>query len=518
MNLLRATTTVGGITLLSRILGFIRDIFIAAILGAGPLTDVFFVAFKLPNLFRRLFAEGAFSAAFVPQFAGYLEENGREVARNYAEQVLSVLLWVLLIFVILFEVVMPWVVLGFAPGFASNPDKFNLAVLLSRITFPYLLFISLVSLMSGLLNSLGKFAAAAATPILFNLCLIGAVLWLANYTPTPAHALAWGVTFAGGVQFLWLLLHVGKAGVKLRLFSPRLTPPVRIMLRRILPVAVGAGVYQISLLIDTIIASLLPAGSISYLFFADRVNQLPMGVVGVAVGTALLPMLSRQVRAGDKTAANHSLNRALEFSLFLALPAATALIVIATPVISVLFERGAFSSAETAATSSALAVYATGLPAYVLVKVLTTDFFAHEDTATPVKIRILAVTLNLILNLLLMGPLLHVGIAAATAISSWFNFSLLAFVLFKRGNFSLDCRLKSRLPRMVAANTIMALLLYVGILNLGGFLAGNQLEKITALILLVSGGFVVYALMALFLGIANKADLMRIVGKGESET
>ena len=507
MSLLRAITTVGSFTLLSRILGFIRDILVAALLGAGPLADAFFVAFKLPNLFRRLFAEGAFNAAFVPQFAGLLESDGREQARQFAEQALSVLLWALLVFVILVELAMPVVMLGFAPGFAGDAAQFDLAVLLTRITFPYLLFISLVSLMAGVLNSMGKFAAAAATPVLLNICLIGAILWLAPLTQSPAHALAWGVALAGAVQFVWLLIHCGRAGIWLRLPRPRLTPAVRTMLRRIVPVAIGAGVYQISLLIDTIIASLLPAGSISYLFFADRVNQLPMGVVGVAVGTALLPLLSRQVRNGDQAAANHSMNRALEFSLFLGLPAAAALIILAPPIVTVLFERGEFGPVQSAATAGALAVYATGLPAYVLVKGLAAGYFAREDTATPVKIGVLAVTVNLVLNLILMGPLLHLGIATATSVSAWLNVTLLAVILYRRGHFSVDQRLRAHFVRMAAASLIMAGALYALQNQLGQQLAGAEPERIAALAALVVLGLLVYGGLALMLKLATPADL-----------
>ncbi len=369
--------------MVSRVFGFARDILIAAILGAGPVADVFFVAFKFPNLFRRLFAEGAFAAAFVPLFAGLVETDGKDAARAFAEQALSVLLWTLLVFVAVVQMAMPVLMVGFAPGFVGDPAKFDLAVQLTRITFPYLLFISLVSLMAGVLNSLGRFWAAAATPILLNVCLIGAVLGLSPMMETPGHALAWGVAGAGMVQFVWLLFHCARAGMRLRLPRPRLTPKVRLLARRILPVAVGAGIYQINLLIDTIIASLLPSGSISYLFYADRVNQLPLGIVGVAVGTALLPMLSRQLRGGQAGAAMHSQNRALEFAFLLTLPAAAALIVIADPVIAVLFERGAFGPAEVRATAAALAVYAVGLPAYVLVKALTpidsfNEFFQSE--------------------------------------------------------------------------------------------------------------------------------------------
>ena len=511
MNLLKAIVTVSGLTMISRIFGFIRDILIAAILGASPLADIFFVAFKLPNLFRRLFAEGAFNAAFVPQFSGLLEKRGLRWAHNYAEQALAVLLWSLLIFMILFEIAMPWVMFGFAPGFAVDSERFELAVLLSRITFPYLLFISLVSLMSGVLNSLGKFAAAAATPILLNICLIGAILWLVNFTLTPAHALAWGVVIAGAVQFLWLLFCISKAGVRLRLRVPRLSPPIKEMLGRIFPAAIGAGVYQISLLIDTIVASLLPSGSISYLFFADRVNQLPMGMVGVAVGTALLPMLSRQVRAGDNVAANNSQNRAIDFTLFLSLPAATALIVIAGPIISSLFERGAFGPAETMSTASALAVYATGLPAYVLVKALATAYFAREDTITPVKIGLLAVIVNLILNLILMKPFQHLGIAAATSASAWLNACLLAIVLSRRGQFTIDVRLKSRLPLILIASLIMGISLYLGLYGLDYVLISSQFEKTLALFILVGGGFIIYITAAFSFGLVSKKDLVGIL-------
>ena len=433
MVLLRSIATIGGLTLVSRILGFVRDILIAAVIGAGASADAFFVAFKLPNLFRRLFAEGAFNAGFVPLFTDLLEREGKEAARAFSEQALSVLLWTLLVVVVAMQMSMPLVMLGFAPGFAATPERFDLAVQLTRITFPYLVFISLVSLMAGLLNSLGRFAAAAATPILLNLGLIGAMLALAPLTPTPAHALAWGVAGSGMAQFLWLLWRCDRAGVRLRLPRPRLTTHVRLLIRRILPLAIGVGVYQINLLIDTVVASLLPAGSISYLYFADRVTQLPLGVVGVAVGTALLPLLSRQLRAGEAEAAAHNQNRALEFSCLLSLPAAVALIVIAEPAIAVLFERGAFGPAEVRAASAALAVYAVGIPAYVMVKALAPGYFARGDTATPVKISVACLVVNLVLNLVLMGPFKHVGIAMATAVSAWLNAGLLAAILGRRG-------------------------------------------------------------------------------------
>ena len=491
MNFLRSTATIGGFTLISRILGFVRDILIAAILGAGPVADAFFVAFKLPNLFRRLFAEGAFSAAFVPLFSGLLESEGREEARAFAAQALAVLFWALLAFVAVIEMAMPLVMIGFAPGFVADPAKFDLAVLLTRITFPYLLFISLVSLMAGVLNSLGRFWAAAATPIVLNLCLIGALLGLARVLETPAHALAWGVAGAGLAQFAWLLAHLRRAGMRLGFRRPRLTPKVRLLVRRIIPVAVGAGIYQINLLIDTIIASFLPAGSISYLFYADRVNQLPLGVVGVAVGTALLPMLSRPVEGAN--------------------PAAAALMVIAEPVIGVLFERGQFALPQVQATAAALAVYATGLPAYVLVKTLTPGFFARQDTATPVKVAAVCMATNLILNLLLMGPLLHVGIALATSLSAWLNAGLLAWILRRRGFLVPDRRLLHRLPRMVAASAGMAALLLAATWALEGAWSGPEGLRIGALAILVVGGFVSYAALVQLTGAGAYGDIRRLL-------
>jgi len=511
MVLLRSIATIGGLTLVSRIFGFVRDILIAAVLGAGPVADAFFVAFKFPNLFRRLFAEGAFAAAFVPIFAGLLETEGPAKARAFAEQSLSVLMVVLLGFVAVMQMIMPVAMYGMAPGFADNPEKFDLAVQFTRITFPYLLFISLVSLIAGVLNSFGRFAAAAATPILLNICLIIAALVLAPLTPTPGHALAWGVAVAGVVQFIWLFYNCGRQGIWLRLPRPRITPQVKLLLVRAVPVAIGAGIYQINLLLDTVIASFLPSGSISYLFYADRVNQLPLGIVGVAVGTALLPLLSRQLKSGQEAGALHSQNRALEFALLLTVPAAAALTVIAEPVISVLFERGAFGAAEAKATSAALAAYATGLPAYVMIKALTPGYFARGDTKTPVKVAAATTVINLLLNLALMGPFLHVGIAIATAVSSWMNAGLLAFILYRRGHYSIDERLKRRLPRILLASAGMAAALFFADEALAPWFEGNTVVRIMALAALIGAGLATFAVLANLFGAARPRDLRSLM-------
>lgn len=511
MSLSRSIATVGGYTMASRILGFTRDILIAAILGAGLVSDTFFVAFKLPNFFRRLFAEGAFNAAFVPVFSGVLTRDGRDAARAFASETFAVLLLTLLLFVTLLQIAMPWLMFGLAPGFALDPEKFDLAVELTRITFPYLLFISLVSLMGGVLNSVGRFAAVAATPILLNLSLIAALLFLAPLLETAGHALAWGVAGAGVIQFVWLAVAMRRAGMSLRLLRPRLTPRVRELLRLMVPGVIGAGVVQINLLIDVIIASILPEGSISFLYFADRVNQLPIGVIGVAVGTALLPLLSRQVAAGDSEAANTSQNRALEAGLLFTIPAAAALVIIAFPIVSVLFERGEFGADATRATAFALMAYSLGLPAYVMIKVLTPGYFARKDTRTPVKIAILAVGVNITLNLILIWPLEHVGLALATAISAWLNAALLARGLRRRGHLRLDERLRRRLPRIIVASAVMAAGLAGGMVGLTAVAQQDSAVRIISLAILIVGGGVIFAAAAQLTGATRLSEVRGLV-------
>ncbi|MEX2408619.1 MAG: murein biosynthesis integral membrane protein MurJ, partial [Rhodovibrionaceae bacterium] len=367
MALLRSFATVGGLTAVSRVLGFVRDVLIAAVLGAGPVADAFFVAFRFPNLFRRLFAEGAFNAAFVPLFSRELEQQGREAAKAFAEESLSLLLFALLVLVALCMAGMPWLMQGIAPGFAADPAKYALAVDLTRITFPYLLFMALVALFSGLLNSLYRFAAAAAAPILLNVFFIAALalvipLFDLGAGDTPGYVLAWTVALAGAGQFVLLVIAAARAGMPLRLPRPRLTPRARRLMKLMGPGILSAGAMQINLLIGTIIAS-LQASAVSYLYYADRVYQLPLGLIGIGIGVVLLPELSRRLRAGAETSANNAFNRALEISLFLTLPATAALIVVADPIVAVLFQRGAFGAEAAAATAAALAAFATGLPA-----------------------------------------------------------------------------------------------------------------------------------------------------------
>ncbi|MFT8244214.1 murein biosynthesis integral membrane protein MurJ [Roseomonas sp. BN140053] len=503
--MLRGILTVGGWTMASRLLGLAREMLIAAILGAGPLADAFFIALKLPNLFRRLFGEGAFNAAFVPTFAATLAKEGHAVAHQLAERMAALMTLWLSMLVLLGVLFMPQVMLVLAPGFTDEPEKFAMAVELTRITFPYLVLICLTALVSGVLNGLDRFAAAASAPVFFNIFSVAALLVLTPFTPTPAHALAWGVTASGVVQLGIVMWAAARAGMPMRLLRfPKITPAVRGVLRRMVPGLVGAGVTQLNLAVDVIIASLLPAGSVSFLYYADRVAQLPLGVIGAAVGTALLPLLARQFAAGKPLSAHRTLNRAVEFSLALALPAAVAQWVVADAMVDALFVRGAFGPTEAALTSAALAAYALGLPAFVLVKAFAPGFFARGDTATPVKIGLLIVVLNLGLNLWLTQVFAHVGIALATGIAAWLNTAILAFLLWRRRAWYPDRRLRRVLPRQLAAAALM-----------GAVLWGLQLVPVVAipgarlirLGLLVGAGLAVYFGAAHWLGALNLREL-----------
>ncbi|VBB68945.1 Proposed peptidoglycan lipid II flippase MurJ [invertebrate metagenome] len=509
MALVQDIATISGITLMSRVTGLLRDILIAHTLGAGLAADVFLTAFRLPNLFRRLFAEGAFNAAFVPLYAATLETDGRPEADDFASRTLSTILLLLLIVVCLAEIIMPYLLLLFAPGFRHTPGKMAMATELARITFPYLLFISVLSLQAGVLNALHRFAAAAATPVLLNLSMIGFLLGAAPFMAGPAYALVWGVSVAGVLQLLWLSSICTRAGVHFSLHWPRWDARVCTFARRILPVTFGAGLYQVNLMIDTALASLVSDGAVSFLYYADRISQLPLGVVGVAVGTALLPLLARQIGAGHAEEAIDSQNRAIEFALLLTVPATVALIVLAEPIVSTLFERGAFGATERTATATTLVAFSVGLPAYVLNKVLTPGFFARHDTATSVKIAILALIVNVLLSLILMGPFAHVGIALSSALSAWLNVVVLGAVLYRRGQLRFDRRLKVRLPRLVVISLVMGLFLIAGESALAPWQLSSPVEweHIRNISVLIIGGFIVFASLAHISGTARPSDL-----------
>jgi putative peptidoglycan lipid II flippase len=511
MALLRSVATLGGYTLVSRILGFVRDILIANVLGAGMVADAFFVAFKFPNFFRRLFAEGAFNAAFVPLYARRLAKDGIEPARGFAGDAAAVLSTALAAFTIAAMVAMPWLMFVLAPGFADQPDKFALTTELTRLTFPYLMFMALVALLGGMLNSLERFAATAAAPIILNIVLIAALaLTRVGVFDLPGHALAWGVAVAGAGQFVAIAWACHRAGVMIKLPRPRLTPGVRRLLMLMAPGLVGAGVVQVNLVVDVILASLLAEGSVSYLYFADRVNQLPLGVVGVAVGVALLPLLSRQLGAGDAAGARATLNRAIEFSLLLTLPATAALIAMPLPIITVLFQRGAFDPSAAHATAGALAAFACGLPAYVLIKTFTPAFFAREDTATPVKIAATAMVVNIVLAATLMQFFAHVGIALATAISAWLNAALLLAILVRRRHIDPDLQLVLRIPRIVLTSVVMGIVLWQAARWLAALFHGPLWQQSVTLALFVIGGALLFAIFAQVSGAADIRELIAV--------
>jgi putative peptidoglycan lipid II flippase len=517
-GMLRSVMTVGGWTMASRVLGFIRDMLMAALIGADPVADAFFMANKLPNLFRRLFGEGAFNAAFVPEFSGLLATDGPDAARRFAQEAISVMAFWLGGLMVAGEIFMPQIMHVLAPGFAATPDKFALTVDLARITFPYLMLICLAALLSGALNGMEHFAAAAAAPVLYNLFAIAALIGLTPFVPTVGHAAAWGVSASGIVQLALLVWAVHRAGMPLRIPRPRLTPAMKLLLRRMGPGLIGASAAQLNQAVDLIIASLLPAGTVSLLYYADRIQQLPLGVIGIAVGTALLPMLSRQVRGGNETAALSSLNRAIEYALFLTLPAALALTVSAFPIMWVLFGRGAFDIETARLASQSLAAYAIGLPAVVLLKVLAPAAFARGDTALPVKIGMITLAVNFLLNIVFNAgalapasianslPLLkHIGPALATSLASTFNMVVLGIALHRRGHLVADANLLRRLPRMGLAAAGMAATLWFAEAPL------FHIGRWFGLISVVTLGMAVYGSAALMLGAFDVKSLRRML-------
>ena len=513
MSFTRAIATVGGFTLLSRLAGFARDIVLSAVLGSGAVADAFFVAFKLPNFFRRLFAEGAFSAAFVPLFARELQEGGRAEALAFARQAQAALLLVLVPFTVLLILAMPGVMTVLAPGMRDDAPTFAMAIEFGRIAFPYLLFISLASLYGGVLNSIDRFAHVAATPILLNLALIGAVLGLTPFLPSSGHAASIGVAIAGVLQWLWLLAACARDGVGMRLVRPRWTARVARLVRLATPVAIGGGVQQISVMLDVVWASLLPVGTISALYYADRIAQLPLGVVGIAIGTALLPLLARELRAGHTASAMANQNRAIEYGLLFSLPAALALWLLAEPIIRILFEHGRFTAPDTARTAGALAAFATGLPAFVVVKALTPGFFAREDTRTPLYIAIAAIATNVVLNIafLYATTLAEFGIALASSLSGWLNAALLATVLWHRGHWSPDSRLSSRGLRMVATALGMGAALWATLWWLTPALARADLRGALALLAACVIGAAIYAALGALLGVVRLSELRYVL-------
>jgi len=508
MSLVRNFATVGGATLLSRLLGFIRDVLLAAVVGAGPVADAFVVAFRLPNLFRRLFAEGAFNSAFIPLFGRTVEEEGDEGAKKFAGEVGSALLFCLLVLTALAQIFMPAVVWALAPGFLEDPEKFNLTVMMSRIAFPYLVFMSLLAFVAGILNTYQRFAAAAFAPVMLNVVMtavLGTVLFIGVQDSTLLGIiLTVGVTVGGVVQFLVVVIDLKRLGFRIPVFRPRYTKSAKRLLALGIPGVIAGGVTQINIAVGQIIAS-LQDGANALLYFADRLYQLPLGVIGIAIGVVLLPSLTRQLRSGHMVAYQHSLNRALEFSLVLTLPAAVALAVIPHEIVSVLFQRVRFDAAAVQGTAAALTAFAFGLPAFVLNKVFSPGYFSREDTKTPMIFAAIGMVVNVVLSIALFPFLKHVGIALATSLAGWVNTGLLIVVLWRRGHFAPDIALLRRLVLVFLASLLMGAVLHFAALLLAPWLTDTWLAvRAAGLALLVVLGMAVFAV---FTQISGGADL-----------
>ncbi len=504
--LIRIISIVGSLTFLSRVLGYIRDLLIARVIGAGIVSDCFFVAFKLPNLFRRIFGEGAMSAAFIPVLSGILSKSGNRNADMFFSKIFSILLVFLFSFLILAEIFMPFLVKLLAPGFNSNPEKITLAVNLSRLTFPFLLFICLTSLIGAYLNTLGRFASMAVTPIILNLSIISVLIFLFDNEDKIyiSNYLSLSISFAGIIQLIWMYYNLKKNNILLA-FNFRETFKVNKetsnFFKLLLPAILGNGAYQINLLVDMILASTLPDGSISYLYYADRVNQLPLGVLGIAISTALLPVISMNIKKREVRKVNKNISSALKFAILFSIPSFFGLFILSEDIVSFLFFRGAFNFGDVKLTSQALTALCTGLPAFIMVKILVVPFFANEDTKTPIKISLFCMILNLILNLILIKDFLHVGLAISTSVSAWINCILLGWILRKKFDYKFDKSLAIVFFKVVLSSSLMSLAIWKATTyNIINIVDNIFFDENFILILYIICGIIVYFTSILFLG------------------
>ncbi|WP_062208652.1 murein biosynthesis integral membrane protein MurJ [Aureimonas sp. AU12] len=522
MSLLKKFATVGGATLISRVFGFTREMMMASALGIGPVADAFNLAFRFPNLFRRLFAEGAFNAAFIPLFARSLEDEGEEGARRFAAEIFSTLFTVLALVTVAAMIFMPALVRTIiAPGLAvciddpvtlghalSCEDRFGITVAFSRIMFPYLACMSMMAMVSGILNAFRRFFAAAVAPTILNFALIGILsyAWWARSTPqTIGFLMSWGVLFAGVGQLLVVTIAMRMAGFSVALRRPRWTPSLKRLLVLAGPAALIGGITQINLFVGQAIASYKP-GAVSILTYADRPYQLPLGMVGVAIGVVLLPELARALKAGRMEEAQHTQNRSLEFALFLTVPAAVALFLIPEPIIRLIYERGAFEPATTAKVAAVLGLYALGLPAFVLIKVFSPGYFARENTRTPMIITMVSAGANTLLSLVLFWYYAERGIALATTLAGWLNAWLLFEGLRRQGLWHVDRALLKRSALVVLSSAAMGAALLAMMRLLAPFLdpQASVPEQAGAIVLMVAAAMIVYFALAFLTGAADR--------------
>jgi putative peptidoglycan lipid II flippase len=492
--------TVGGYTLLSRLTGFARDIMLAAILGAGPVADAFFVAFRLPNHFRAIFAEGAFNAAFVPAYAHVHGEGGEASAKLFADRIFTLLFLSQLVLLAAAWLFMPQAMSILAPGFADDAQQRSLAIELTRITFPYLLLITLVTLYGGMLNVMQRFASAAAASIFLNIAMM-ATLALAAFFPTAGHAAAWGVLISGFLQYFLLAGDLASHGGLPRFAPLKLDEDIRAFFRALGPATLGSMGTQVAMFADTIIATFLPAGALSALYYADRLNQLPIGVIGIAVGTVLLPEMSRRLTAGDHAGAMEAQRRAFDFTLLFSVPFVAAFLAVPDVITRAMFARGAFTKGDAAAAGATPAAYAIGLIPFVLIRSAVSTFYARKDTATPVKASLTGLAVNMLLKLLLMGSLAQVGLAFATAIGAWINLLLVLGFAVRAGYLEPNRALTRSILKFAISGVVLAAVLWLAAKFAAshfGAMAGLRDEA--ALLLLVAVGAVVYggSILALF--------------------
>ncbi|MGH6696374.1 murein biosynthesis integral membrane protein MurJ [Sphingopyxis sp.] len=527
-SLIKNVGTIGGLTMVSRIFGFARDMLLARVLGAGLAADAFQLAFTLPNTFRRLFAEGAFSVAFVPMYSRALhrsdeEGGGEEAATKFADDVLSVFLWVLLAFSAVMMIAMPGIVWLLARDFQEVPGKFEFAVFLSRVTFPYLALVSLVAMLSGLLNARSRFAPGAFAPVLLNIVLICGIVtgwWLrgpGGDDRIVAEALCVAVSIAGVVQLAYMWWAVRRAGLKLHWRLPRFTPEVKRLGLLILPATFGAGIYQISQFVDTFFATSLAQGSLTLLKLADRLNQMPLGIVGIALGTAILPMLSRHIHSGDAEEAQRLQGNAFEIATLLTLPAAAALAICAPAFVTAFFVGGRFTDADGAIMAQIVVALVAGLPAYVIVKILNPGFFAREDMRTPVWTALAALIVNIAINLYVVERYGIVGLAGATAVSASFNCLLLYIVLHRRGWFHFTAKIAGRIARQLVAVAAMSALLLWMMPMMKPYYGGGVFDRIWSLTALCAAGGAVFFAVAFLVGALDK-DLVAMLTRRRGRT
>ena len=501
--------SVGGFTLLSRVTGFARDIVLAAALGAGAMMDAFSVALRLPNHFRTIFGEGAVNQAYIPAYARVRQQAGPAAAAMFGNRVFTLNLIVQVILLAFALPFMPEIVRLLAPGFSDDPQRFELAVALTRITFPYLLFITMVTLLSANLNAVDRFAVAAAAPVLLNLCLVVALI-CAFLFPNAAYAAAWGVALAGVLEWLLLAVAARKAGVSAALTRPRVDADVKRFLKAFGPAVIGSAGVQIAIFADTIIASLLPRGAYSALYYAERLYQLPIGVIAIGVGTVLLPTMSRMIAAGDESGANRAQNRAVALTIVMAAPFAAAFLAIPELIVSALFERGKFDATASQAAGSVLLAYAVGLPAIVLIRSQVSSFQARGDTTTPMLVSLAAIACNVLLKLLLWRDWGAPGLALATAAGAWINVGALFLIALKRGLTTPDRQLPGLIAIVVAGAVIAAVVARVLTPVLLGTLASFPVEPrfvALALIGLVAGAIYLVIVM----GGLKAAGLLRLL-------